>query len=629
MKQTFTKYFFTALLMSAMTAQGISPVASQVRIRPQGVDIARRNVLTVPGSFATHLADMDESIYGDASATFAYSRSMNAESLAREIFGDSLISMPGEKSSSWFCNKGCDSSLMVKIQGSDVENRDAMAWRANDFYLGIDFDGTLAFKPTISNFIVDLNLRVGFERWLSGAYFRLYGPFVSTKWDLKVTETVNQVTDSVDVLKNAQSFFSGDTPPESFIEYGPDGTEVNVIQNPLRFHKMLGFKNDSAESCEKSCGTGLTRNGFGELRADFGWDFLLEDTYHVGIYLTGAAPTGPKVSAQYLFGPQIGNGKKWELGAGFSGHYLFWQTEDGDSHAGIYSDIAVTHLFKSRENRVFDLAANGPMSRYMLAARMVSPTTNGLQGSTEAGLTEGTDPVYQFGNEFMPVANLTAQDVNVSIGAQIDWALWFNYTICGFTADLGYNLWFQSCERISCSDKCGPQLAADKNTWALVGDSSITGIAETDQFDYAIPFSQSKATISTGANGLDFTNAKIDNPQHATIHPTDGDQQLLGNGETPAEQIFLSSPVKFLSASDINMEQKTSAISHSVYGSLGYVVQREEGIEPFFGLGGKVEFGTNNKVGCEPKETTSCDSNCHSFAVSQWEVFGKIGILWN
>jgi len=660
MKQMFTRYFFMALVMSAMIAHDMSAmnpqgkssgamgtkggtsVVSQIKIRPQSVDKARQTSGEVPGSFITHLPDMDN-WYGTFNTAIVYNRSMNSDALASALFGADLQTVPGEKSSSWFCNKSCDSSQIIKIQGTAVENRDANAWRANDFYLGPKFDGTLSVKPTISNFMVDLNVLIGLDRWVSGLHLRLFGPFVHTRWDLKATETVTQTTDAVFAFKNAQSFFAGDTPPANPVIYGPgpDGTEFNIKQNALMFHKMAGFRNDSVEgSCEKSCGNSLTKNGFGELRAELGWDFLIGDDYHASFYLAGAAPTGTKANAEYLFGPQIGNNQKWELGLGLSGHYLFWRSEDEDSHFGIYSDVVVTHLFKSREQRVFDLAPNGPMSRYMLAARMVSPTENGLLGSaTEGdatGDTEATDPIYQFGNEFMPVANLTAQDVNVSVGAQLDMVAWLNYTMGGFTFDVGYNLWLQSCEKISCSDKCGPQLAADKNTWVLIGDSFLYGAGLDDQFDYPIPFSQSKATLTTGANGEAYLNDNVDNAQYASnlnSAGTTGTRQTITdggdeNGDNP-EQIFLSSPVKFLSASDINMEQKNSAITHSIYGYAGYVVQREEGIEPFFGLGGKAEFGTSNRTSCESTKTTCSSSSCPSFSVSTWEVYGKIGFSFN
>ena len=71
--------------------------------------------------------------------------------------------------------------------------------------------------------------------------------------------------------------------------------------------------------------------------------------------MIGAAPTGKRPKAEYLFEPMVGNGGHWEVGAAFTSHMLFWSSESGESHAGGYLDVNVTHLLKAHQKRCFDL----------------------------------------------------------------------------------------------------------------------------------------------------------------------------------------------------------------------------------------------------------------------------------
>ena len=177
-------------------------------------------------------------------------------------------------------------------------------------------------------------------------------------------------------------------------------------------------------------------NGVAELRAEFGWDFWTSAWYHLGINIQGAAPTGTKRHAAFLFDTVVGNGKHWELGGGITGHYVFWANEEETRHAGFYVDANVTTLFNAREERTFDLIGK-PNSRYMLAAQM-GPNTQSLQNAS------GTLATNQFANEYTPVANLTTFDVKVNVGVQADIVAWFNYTNYGWSVDVGYNFFGRS-----------------------------------------------------------------------------------------------------------------------------------------------------------------------------------------
>jgi len=639
MERTLKKSLSLALLISACAINaGSAPVVSAYKLRPQSLNGARKVAGEVPGDGYTHLPDMDE-WYASFSVTPEYQKSFRSSNIARSLFGDALI---GTGANNTTTSNSCDNDCgeVILIQGKGLENHNPKALRADDFYLPEDYSSILTVKPVISNFILDFNFYGGLDEWVKGLYFRVYAPFVHTKWNLHMTEKVvsagtnlndNTPNDGTEYFTNATQYFSGTTPPQVALPLGNSTaagfTDTKIERAPLLFNKMNGSLATEG-NCESSCSESETKNGFGEIRAEFGYDFLRCENYHMGMYLAAAAPTGNKRKAEFLFAPTVGNGKHWELGAGLTSHWVFWRCESEEKHLGIYTDMVVTHLFNAKEHRVFDLKGK-PLSRYMIAANMV-PSTDDLSGTNAATPAVTTPVPVQWGNKQTPVANLTAQDINVSVGAQMDLTAWFNYTSCGFSWDLGYNLWFQTCEKFGCVDKCGPQLAADTNTWVLLGNAYPVGQATETNDLYQLAVSDNTATMAVGPDVASVTNVEIDNAQLA--RNTTG--QLYAPATTttrPIDRIYLSNPPVFLTTDDIDLEQKSKGLSNKVFTNFQYTWDRECWT-PFVGIGGEAEFGSGRKCEDEcsttPATTNDCKS-CLSSAVSQWGVWAKVGLSFN
>ncbi|MCX5925016.1 MAG: hypothetical protein NT124_01815 [Candidatus Dependentiae bacterium] len=653
MEQTLKKSLSLALLVSAFAVNaGSVPVVSAYKLRPQSLNGARKVAGEVPGDGYTHMPDMDE-WYASFSVTPEYQKSFRSSNIARSLFGDALIGTGRNNTTSNSCDNDCGEVIL--IQGLGVENRNEKALIAENFYLANDYSSALTVKPVISNFILDFNFYGGLDEWVKGLYFRVYAPFVHTKWNLHMTEKVVSTIDTTDTtdFKTATEYFSGMTPPQQTEKLGVVGEAsvtpavvTNVTRNPLAFNKMNGSIATEG-SCESTCSESETQNGFGEIRAEFGYDFLRCENYHMGMYLAAAAPTGNKRKAEFLFAPTVGNGKHWELGAGLTAHWVFWRCESEESHFGLYTDMVVTHLFNAKEQRVFDLKGK-PLSRYMLAAKMNDEATGLLGGNpTEALATPAAAPAVnpanrvnatvQFANVLTPIANLTAQDINVSVGAQMDLTAWLNYTSGGFSWDLGYNLWFQTCEKFGCVDKCGPQLATDKNTWVAITDPHLLygdSGAGADVVSFPLSLSQSTSTITSNGD-VDGTPTlfAVNNPT-TPGGATDTPLRLQGlpspiNGANQQAEITVN-PV-FLSVADIDLEQKSKGLSNKVFTNFQYTWDRECWT-PFVGIGGEAEFGSGRK--CEdtcsttPVTTNDCKS-CLSSAVSQWGVWAKVGLSFN
>ncbi|HSC25511.1 MAG TPA: hypothetical protein VLB80_04845, partial [Candidatus Babeliales bacterium] len=450
MKKSSQKILLVALcahisVLHANDSEESFRVAPFVQWRSEGRDTARKLVGTT--SHHVYLHDM-ESFYGTFNVTPQYDQTFRADQLTECYFGSSLINE----------NK-------LSITGTQATPINIKKdWMAENFYLPRDFKSTISFAPKVQNFLVDFNLYVGLDEWLKGLYFRIYGPVVNNRVDFNACELVEQSG----TIGYAPGFFSQNAIPAntllstalSFFNGNTTLTVPGITADPLLKAKIATEKKSTT--------------GFAELRGELGWNYLDED-YHFGFNIQAAAPTGKRPHGEFIFETQVGNGKHWELGVGFSAHWTMWRSEDDERHLDFVFEADVTHLFNATQTRTFDLIGK-PNSRYMLASKMnLKPTTN-LFGNTESGGLGGTvtAAASQFNAEYSPVANFSTRNVNVSIGVQGDVVAMINYTHHGFSWDIGYNYWGMSHEHIELRD-CNNAPVFPANTWALKGDAQTYG----------------------------------------------------------------------------------------------------------------------------------------------------------
>lgn len=372
------------------TAANVSccPVAPYFSIRSQRENNPR---LFVGHATLFNLPDVKD-VYGNFVVTSEYTKSMRPGQIAENLFGDSLY------------NK-----RMLKIKGSKLPHDEQKDLLANYLYLSDYYDGTLCFTPRIQNYLVDLNLYLGLGVIAHGMYLRVHAPVVWTKWDLGVEETVIN-----DGNISGSSFFNSNV--TNFFDYACKGRST-----PVSGYQGTNYPLGAAKICPCS----QRKTALSDPQIDLGWNFAAHDRWHTGLYVRGVIPTGTRPNGRFLFEPIIGNGKHWELGGGIDARWIMWRSDTENHELGMYFDASITHLFQTKQKRVFDLKNHGPLSRYMLLYN--------------AGGTTVT-----------PAANLTLTNVNVSAKVQADIMLMLNYTRENFNWDFGYNLWARSCEQIDC-----------------------------------------------------------------------------------------------------------------------------------------------------------------------------------
>jgi hypothetical protein len=560
-----------------------------------------------------------------------YTRSFNNGRIAECLFGTDD------------CNNDCSS---FRVQGPNVADRDPLAWWAPYFGLPFDYSSVVTVKPRIQNFLVDFFGYVGLDNCYEGLYAWIQFPVTWTKWTLDFCERVLDAG-SADNISIPGGFISPDNIDRAELQPTFQAfMRGNAIDPIVQGDTTITF---DPLTCGRICGDDtLTR--VSEVRFAVGYNFLLCEDYHFGLNLQASGPSGNKVKSCFLFAPQNGNDHHWELGVGIDAHAILWRCEDEDSHFGFYVDANITHMFKSKETRCFDLCGK-PLSRYMTAARMTTPNdptaaTPGIIAADDAGAF----PTTVFSGELSPVANITTFNVDVTVSVNADVVAMFNYTCGNWTWDLGYNFWGRSCEKIKLDCEC-PQTNFAENTWVLQGDAALFGCTAAD-VSHALSASETGQATAQITGGSNLARGPVTEPQllAALGNPNIDNPQLAFFGDaTTSEALFscsdLTTPIStsiqpiFISQTDINFA-KTQGLSHKIFSHFGYNWDCECW-SPFLGIGFEAEFAQHNNDrcnnDCNSDCKTSCNDNCDNdlqgdcvrCGLSQWGIWIKGGVAFN
>ncbi len=623
------------LIISILTSIALSLDATTVpyiSIRSQSVDAARD---LMGWTDKVNLYDM-ENLYAVGALTLEGTRSFDPDALAHCLFGFGNVSTLASD------------EFSINVTGSQVVGRLPTDWLADYFGLPTDFQSTLVFKPRVSNIILDFNFYVGLDECLNGLYFRVHAPLVATRWNLNFHE--NLLENGANAYP-AGYFAPSAVPRSSLLSQAEDffsDEDVPTLPNGVTFESLAFAQFEQ---------TRQSKSALAEIQMALGYNFLLCQDYHFGFNFRVYAPTGNRPLGLFVFEPICGNGKHWEVGIGYTGHYTFWESDDEESSFGFYSDGNFTHMCRAHQTRTFDLIGL-PDSRYMLAERLGLPANPpNLYGNPAQGTAAGsTVPSAQFANAYAPVANLSTIPVNVSAAIQADIVALFNYTTCGLSVDVGYNFWGRSCEKITVRMDEGPLRLASGNVWALKGDANVYGfVAEnavipppppsfTAGQAIALSATESTATINAGTNAGSNLNPGVDNAQYAMFSTFDNSDQLVAvpgaDGGLGSQTMTSIDPV-FLSLANLNLTG-TRGISHKIFAHISYTWTECEDIVPYVGVGGKAEFGPrHNDMPCNPN-TASCIinstpplitcnqcKNCQTCNLSEWGVWIKGGLFWS
>lgn len=292
---------------------------------------------------------------------------------------------------------------------------------ARNFFLNDDFNGFVTANPRVRNLLVDINFYLGLDEWVRGLYFRIDVPVAWTSWDMRLTDSIDQIGTTIAMGALGNNTAALPSPLSSIIQAWK-GQTLDTANFPDLKQKMIFATIDGKQ----------TEVGVADISFILGYNFINNECAHFGLQAWVIAPTGTRPDAQFAFEPIVGNGRHVAVGGGITGHYELWNNGTDQSFGLLVEGYAV-HLFKARQKRTFDLKQNGPGSRYLLIKRF-----------------NPGDMTYA--GEILFGPNVLTRDIKVQNDVTGEAILMFDYQNGGFTFDVGYNIWGRTRDRIEIVD---------------------------------------------------------------------------------------------------------------------------------------------------------------------------------
>lgn len=485
MKRHTKKLLLLGLLVLHTSAQAQELYGSSFfSTRSQSTNLARNLVNT---HRFTNLHDKKNNWYGNYFSAIQFMQSYDPERVAESFFATDTI----------------------HVTGSQVANRTVNDVLADYFGLSPSFDSFVQFVPRVRNTIIDNSLYVGCNKW----FFNINAPLVWTHARVGIKETINNNGTDTQYPAEYMTVNALTAPLTNFETWLKGETTFGDVQEALQFGKINGTQEEFALS---------------DVHLVAGYNLVARKNGHAGFSLRAAIPTGSRPNGEYMFEPVVGNGKHWELGAGFSGQVLIWE-KGGEQKVNFSFDINITHLFAARQKRSFDLCSNGFGSRFILAKEF--------------------DNTGAYTRKTVPTINKTTLECNVSNSLQADFAIMFAYTKGKFNFDIGYNGWVRSKDNITITE-CLPE-----NTYGLKGIQDVVLLGN--------PSSATQSNATLNGNSFADQNTVVD-----TVSPVFFNTQDLDPKSAATPQIE----------------------THKIFTFIGYSWIDKQHAIPFVGIGGEVEF---------------------------------------
>lgn len=389
-------------------------------------------------------------------------------------------------------------------------------------------NGAISLNPTVYQAGADFFLYLGAQKTERGFFFKLHGPIgvfgMNPRFVTPDEDTVSSVAYPAGALNNT---------PNTTV-----AAPYDTVQGAFQGDKGTGFLKPMVKGIINGCRTSSAK--FGDPEFTLGYNVYADEVKHLGIGFRFSAPTGNKPTATYILEPIFGRAGHWGAGAEIIGHWRCWESDTDDKYIQLTFDGDVLHLFNAQFLRSFDLAGNGPGSKYLLLARY-----------------SGT----AFQNEITNAINITTVGVNSSFAVEGNFALvadfhWYNWSFA-----LGYEGWGRTCEQLSIDCACPGSV--NFNDYAVLGRQTPYNPNDGD----ALNLCQPTATISESENfSLTATTTILD--------ATNSDNRLAYQAKE---------------ALDIDGQRARSAYTSKPFAQLQYT-WRDSDYNPYLGVSGGAEI---------------------------------------
>ena len=489
--------------------------------RPQDSDSARRILGWFNADYRVDL--LKQEIKSVLTISPQYTRSLNPQEITQWFFFNGRKSMTVGLP---------DETHVYDIDGSQIGLSLGTSYDpyTDSVFLTPGKIGSVWAKPVVENYIIDLDLWYDLSSWHENLWSRLECPIVymQTNMHMYASGRGNQTENYPNGLFSTTSTLVD--------AYGDEMCNNTVVPYSSILCALAGNQGWGAVeplSSGKFPLCGLNKWGVAGLHFDLGYDIWDIAPWFFAGSLHVVFPTGNRPKGTYVFEPIVGANKSWQFGATVIAHYI---KEFERNEIGIYLYAVGTHLFKSKQDRVFSLRANGPGSQLLLLKQFGSSDTDLIGIQREANVFCG----------------------KTKIGATLmfDGSLMLQFSQDKFVADVGYNFWVRTKERRS-NEVCFREYA--EGTYGIKGSEPM-----------------SEASFVGGPFAPVLCSADFNTDSAATI---------ALSGATDATPTFISP-----SDIDYGSALAPTSMSHKVFAAVGFKSSW------FALLSGEAEFGTNNTV---------------------------------
>ena len=321
-----------------------------------------------------------------------------------------------------------------------------------------------------------------------------------------------------------------------------------------------------------------------------GYNFLMNEAAHAGIFLFTLIPTGTVPRSKIIFEPIVGNGRLWGIGPGIYGHFDLLRH---NYHSlGIWFEGVLTHQFKDIQDRSFDLIGHGPLSRYMLLKEF--------------------DKDDHYEDSLFNAIDFSTRAVEVGGSVRTDAAVKLSYYYDRWGFDLGYNVYARSKEKLRLEDTLHPSDLNNRH-FGIKGTEGVcyrilnTRTGEVLDRMPILNSTQNRATIHQGAPVDNPQPIVLENPNNVAItwdSPTTGTLKIAQQSNPP---IIISTDLL-----DLTSGMVPHQLTHKVFGHISYTAL-DRCWEPQFGIGGEAEFDGRSEI---------------LSGLNQWGIWFKLAISY-
>ncbi len=496
--------------------------------------------------------------------TIEYTQSFRDYRLAQYLFGN--------------CN--------LNFSGSQIQDRSNCQIIADYFGLSPEFKATLRVKPMIENVILQNQVFFGLNSWLCGSYFRANMPLVWTRWSLRPCIINQETNNCTDFDPCYMSKNSAKATCCIFKALSGDFT-FGQMQQPWKYGRFSLNP--------------LNKFGVSNIDLVFGYNHILTEIGHLGLYIQAIMPTGSKPNSRYIFEPIVGNAKHWELGGGLSGHLVLWTSGFDQTLTG-YIQGYVTHMFKNRQIRSFDFCKNGPLSRYMLLKRYLNIDNNLI-----------------YANKLINAINYNTRSAQVTVSVKGDWSALLSYRSSCVNLDLGYNFYGQTQEKV---ELVNCNLPIDNKLFGIKGTQDVCAIEYDIDDNLPAQFKdiKDKITVNATQSGATICSAGKTNMAQDIISSSNNivvTSNSRQEGSIEGYDIYLAQDSvlpSLVSVKDLDILSGSAGacVTHKLFGHINYFFSACGKFGYYMGLGGEFEV-----------EALACNERT---SLNQWGIWVKLGL---